>query len=106
MLFPIFRQDSPPLALATCGPSFARFTMRWRSSSASADRKAMKPRPMGVVRSRCGLSSTLTRASRAWMRSMFTNAGHECAKLAMHEFSSTAQNLDRQIGALSKRTVR
>jgi hypothetical protein len=42
-------------------PSFARLTMRWRSSSASALRKAMKPRPSGVVTSRRGLSSTLIR---------------------------------------------
>jgi len=30
----------------------------------------MKPRPMGVVRCKCGLSSTLIMAPRAWMRSM------------------------------------
>jgi hypothetical protein len=33
-------------------------------------RKAMKLRPLGVVRSKCGLSSTLIIALRAWMRSM------------------------------------
>ena len=49
-------------------PSLARLRMRPRSSSAIADRKAMKPRPIGVVRSRCGLSSTLISAPRSLMR--------------------------------------
>jgi tetratricopeptide (TPR) repeat protein len=43
-------------------PSFARFVIRSRSSSAMAERKAMKPRPSGVVRSRWGLSNTLKRS--------------------------------------------
>src|SRR5262245_14310274 len=42
------------------------------SSFACADRKAMKPRPTGVVRSRWGLSRTLMKAPRLWMRSMIS----------------------------------
>lgn len=60
-----------PRALAAVLPSFARFTMRWRSSSASAERKAIKPRPMGVVRSRCGLSSTFNKDPRLLIRSIW-----------------------------------
>jgi hypothetical protein len=37
-----------PRLQAAARPSLARFTIRWRSSSARALRKAMKPRPMGV----------------------------------------------------------
>src|SRR5215813_2547578 len=59
-----------PTLRAAARPSLARFTIRWRSSSARALRNAMKPRPIGVVRSRCGLSSTLIMAPRAWIRSM------------------------------------
>src|SRR5689334_17475662 len=58
------------MALAAFRPSFARLRMRCRSSSAIALRRAIKPRPSGVVRSRCGLSSTLIRAPRALMRSI------------------------------------
>ncbi len=34
----------------------------------------MKPRPRGVVRSRCGLSSTFSSEPRLWMRSMMCHA--------------------------------
>ena len=39
----------------------------------------MKPRPIGVVRSKCGLSSTLSRQPRRLMRSMMANAVHHAA---------------------------
>ena len=44
--------------------------VRQRPGDAKALKKAMKPRPIGVVRSRWGLSSTFSRAPRAWIRSM------------------------------------
>ena len=47
----------------------AHTEMRWRSPSATADRKAME-RPSGVLRSRSGLSSTFTRQPCLWIRSM------------------------------------
>jgi hypothetical protein len=41
-----------PRLRAAARPSLARFTILWRSSSAKALGKAMKPRPMGVVKMR------------------------------------------------------
>src|SRR5262245_57016465 len=58
------RPNRVPLALAALRPSLARLRIRPRSSSAIADKKAMKPRPSGVVRSRCGGQRWLATAER------------------------------------------
>src|SRR5215831_8792475 len=63
-----------PRLRAAARPSLARLTIRWRSSSARALRKAMKPRPMGVVRSKCGLSSTFSRTIQANARTSAPNS--------------------------------
>jgi hypothetical protein len=65
-----FRPNRIPRLRAAARPSLARLTIRCLSSSANAERKAIKPRPIGVVRSRWGLSSTLINAPRACIRSM------------------------------------
>src|SRR5262249_10046119 len=55
--------EPPARRLAAALPSLARFAIPALSSCAIADRKASRPLPMVLVRSRCGLANTFTNAA-------------------------------------------
>jgi hypothetical protein len=65
-----FATELDASCLCRLRPPMARPTILCLSSSAIADRNAMKRRPIGVVRSKCARSSTFRRAPLALIRSI------------------------------------